>query len=309
VTAQRPPHPATVVQRRAAPEARGERPPHPATVTAQRPPHPATVVQRRAASEARVERPPHPATVTAQRPPHPATVVQRRAVVAQRSSAAAAKPAETAKDDTWVAFRQRWRGHRVLAFYQAELLRGAGFCVGAAVFWALSRKDCFGIDTYFRGLAPDEQMTAQRIAGALPTIEAFQKAYAQRGIRGVPDAVGKAPGLDDELPDFYSQAIGYGKPGPRSGLDVSALLREGKGAGSVIQVDLLCVGKFGVAAGTAHAAAILQTSSETYSFFDPNVGEFDLQAKELPDFVEQWIALMHKELGYNAWYIDRLYAG
>jgi len=123
---EKPPHPATVAQRRTAPRSTPAKPPHPATVaqrraappsTTQRPPHPATVAQRRAAPPSTTQRPPHPATVaqrratppsTTQRPPHPATVAQRRAAppaapqkpphpatVAQRRAAppsAAAKP-------------------------------------------------------------------------------------------------------------------------------------------------------------------------------------------------------------------------
>ncbi|WP_437278146.1 hypothetical protein WME90_44135 [Sorangium sp. So ce375] len=98
--AQRPPHPATVAQRREAPFGGAKAlPPHPATVAQRReapfggakalPPHPATVAQRREAPFGGAKTlPPHPATVAQRReapfggaktlPPHPATVAQRR---------------------------------------------------------------------------------------------------------------------------------------------------------------------------------------------------------------------------------------
>ncbi|WP_434047611.1 MULTISPECIES: hypothetical protein [Sorangium] len=95
---ERPPHPATVAQKKAAP-AKKERPPHPATVAQkkaapakkERPPHPATVAQKKAAP-AKKERPPHPATVAQkkaapakkERPPHPATVAQKKAAPAKK---------------------------------------------------------------------------------------------------------------------------------------------------------------------------------------------------------------------------------
>ncbi|WP_437580597.1 hypothetical protein [Sorangium sp. So ce887] len=93
----KPPHPATVAQKKAAP-AKSSRPPHPATVAqkkaapakSSRPPHPATVAQKKAAP-AKPARPPHPATVVQKkaapakpaRPPHPATVVQKKAAPAK----------------------------------------------------------------------------------------------------------------------------------------------------------------------------------------------------------------------------------
>jgi hypothetical protein len=93
----KPPHPATVAQKKAAP-VKDARPPHPAAVAQKkaapakkvRPPHPATVAQKKAAP-VKATRPPHPATVAQKkaaparpaRPPHPATVAQRKSI--QRS--------------------------------------------------------------------------------------------------------------------------------------------------------------------------------------------------------------------------------
>lgn len=66
----RPPHPATVVQRKA---------PHSAAAGQRRPSHPATVVQRKGL-------PPHPATVVQPKAPHPATVACRPYLLVQRAA-------------------------------------------------------------------------------------------------------------------------------------------------------------------------------------------------------------------------------
>ncbi|WP_437479214.1 hypothetical protein WME75_32880 [Sorangium sp. So ce1014] len=64
----------------------GARPPHPATVVQRKglPPHPATVVQPKA---------PHPATVSQQRPPHAAAVAQQRRAAGAPAGRTAPAPA------------------------------------------------------------------------------------------------------------------------------------------------------------------------------------------------------------------------
>jgi hypothetical protein len=98
----KPPHPATVAQRRAALTGPA---PRPATVAqrrpalagpAPRPPHPGTVAQRRPALAGPTPRPPHSGTAAQRRPapaprPHPAMVFQRAAATSTDVKASASQ--------------------------------------------------------------------------------------------------------------------------------------------------------------------------------------------------------------------------
>lgn len=103
-TETRPPHPATVAQKKEAP-AKKAKPPHPATAQRKeapakkaRGPHPATVAQKKEAP-ARKTKAPHPASVAQNKespgagkakPPHPATGVQPTAALAKKVAEQAA---------------------------------------------------------------------------------------------------------------------------------------------------------------------------------------------------------------------------